>query len=216
MKRIVLSVAVVLIMGTIAQESIAQRLVSGGQTSVLLDTDTLSSVGLNLTSVSSDVLPGELGDGSVAFAINPRNGGLPTSFTYTAGSLAPFSGTIEHTGSIFFNEPDDTIEVGNFTIGFDESRVGDSRSGFFVASTVGLAATLFDIENPSSLDAGANNLLITANLLVSAELAAILGDTNLTGADVGDAFVNATAIPEPSSGLLLTGMIGGLLLRRRR
>ncbi len=217
MKRLfALSVATALLMGGFVANANGQRLVNGGKTSVLLDTATLSSVGLNLTSVSGDVLPGDLGDGSVGFAINPRNGSLPTSFIYTAGSLAPFSGTIEHTGSVFFNEPDETLEVGNFTIGFDADRVGESRSGFFVASTVGLAATLFDIENPSSLDAGVDNLLITANLLVSAELASVLGNASLAGADVGDALVSATAIPEPSTTLVLSGMIVGLLSRRRR
>jgi hypothetical protein len=217
MKRFfALSAAIAVMMGMLVTDVNGQRLVNGGKTSVLLDTATLASVGLNLTSVSGDVLPGDLGNDSVGFAINPRNGSLPTTFSYTAGSLAPFSGTIEHTGSVFFNEPDDTIEVGNFTIGFDGDRVGDNRSGFFVASTVGLAATLFDIENPSGLDAGVDSLTITSNLLVSAELASVLGNTSLTGADVGDALVTATAIPEPTATLMLTGLVGGLLLRRRR
>lgn len=196
-------------------ETQAQSLVNGGKTSVLLDTATLSSVGLNVTGTSG-TLVGDLGAGSVGFGINPRNGNLPTTFVYTPGSLAPFSGTIEHFGSVFFNQPATPLEVGNFTIGFDPNRVGGIRSGFFVASTVGLAATLFDVQNPSSLNAAANSLTIAGNLLVSAELATVLGNANLAGADVGDALISATAIPEPAVGFLLTAIVGGLVSRRRR
>jgi hypothetical protein len=185
--------------------------VSGGQTSVLLDTETLASVGLNLSGVSSDVItPGEL-TGSVAFGINSRNAPtLPTTFSYTPSSLAPFSGTIEHTGSVFFNN--DSVEVGNFTIGYDAGRVG---SGFYVESTTGVAAILFDVGSPS-VNAGPSALIIDADLLVSPEFAGYLGNTGLTGADVGDARVNAVV---PAPGALLLGGIGATLvgyLRRKR
>lgn len=191
--------------------------VTGGQTSVLLDTAALSSAAsLNLSSVSPDVFaPGELGDNSVAFGINPRNASsLPTTFSYDAG-LASFSGTIEHTGSVFFN--DDTVEVGNFTIAYDAARVGDDRSGFYVASTTGIAAILFDVASPSSVVADASGLQISADLLVSAEFGQFLfnkglSSTNLTGVDVGDAFVNAV----PTPGALGVLAAGGLLATRRR
>ncbi len=57
--------------------------VTGGQTSVALDTMTLSDLaGLDLSGVSGDVIsPGKLPD-SVAFGINPRDGSLPTTFAY--------------------------------------------------------------------------------------------------------------------------------------
>lgn len=187
--------------------------VTGGQTSVLLDTDLLSTAaGLDLSSVSPDVIvPGELGAGSVAFGINARDAAtLPTTFTYEPG-LASFSGTIEHTGSVFFNS--DTVEVGNFTIAYDAARVGGDRSGFFVSSTTGVVAPLFDVGSPVVDPADATGLGINADLLVSSEFAAFLGDTGLTGADVGDAFVNA--VPEPGSlGLIAVG--GLAALRRRR
>ncbi|MEM7628645.1 MAG: hypothetical protein AAF356_04395 [Planctomycetota bacterium] len=185
--------------------------VVGGQTSVLLDTATLSAAaGLDLSGTSADVLAGELGDGSVAFGINPRDAAsLPTTFSYDAG-LADFSGTIEHTGSVFFNA--DTIEVGNFTIGFDAARVGGDRSGFFVESTTGIAAILFDVQSPSFVSAASAGLVIEANLLVSSEFANFLGDAGLTGADVGDARVNA--IPTP--GVVGALALGGLAAARRR
>jgi hypothetical protein len=197
--------------------------VTGGQTSVLLDTATLSSAAsLDLSSVSPDVIsPGDL-PGSVAFGINPRNASapaLPTTFSYDSTNfLGSFSGTIEHTGSVFFNA--DAVEVGNFTIGFDGNRagtLGGAASGFFVESTTGIAAILFDIENPSNLVATDSSLTIDANLLVSPEFGQFLVDqalaaTNLQGADVGDARV--AAVPEPTGLALLA--LGGLAVLRRR
>ncbi len=192
-----------------------QRRVNGGQTNVLLDTALLATVGLDFSGISSDVImPGDLGPESVAFGINPRFGSNPTSFSYELFDLAPFSGTIEHSGSVFFNS--NTLEVGDFSIGFDAGRVMDENSGFFVESTTGLSAILFDIENPTLLDAGFNELSIGANLLVSPELAGVLGDNGLTGVDVGDALVAATSVPEPASfsALALLGM--AVCFRRRK
>jgi len=194
--------------------------VIGGQTSVLLDTDTLSSAAsLDLSSVSPDVIaPGALGASSVAFGINPRDAMmLPTTFSYTEG-LGSFGGTIEHTGSVFFNM--DSVQVGNFTIGFDAGRVGGDRSGFFVESTTGISAILFDVASPDSLSATSDGLSIGADLLVSSEFATFLQDAglasaDLTGADVGDALVEGI-VPAPASALLL-GVAGlGAAARRRR
>lgn len=175
-------------------------LVTDGQTSVLLDTATLSAAAsLDLSGVSGPVIaPGELGEGSVAFPINDRDAGgdlLSTSFGYNVGNfLGSFFGAIEHEGSVLFN--DNSVEVGNFTIGFDASRITGNASGFFVESTVGIPAILFDIANPSALEARGDGLVIGADLLVSPEFAGFLFDaglaaTDLTGADVGDALVEA-------------------------
>lgn len=178
--------------------------ISSGQTSVLLDTATLSAAAsLDLSGVAGNVIaPGELGEASVAFPINARSakaagGLLPTTFAYDLGDfLGTFTGAIEHEGSVLFN--DDAVEVGNFTIGFDGSRASKTASGFFVESTVGIPAILFDVAAPSVLDAGGESLVIEADLLVSPEFAAFLFDnglaaSDLTGADVGDARVNGDA-----------------------
>ena len=214
MKKIsLLMAALTLVMSTTLSAQNAD--VIAGETSVLLDVDLLSSAaGLDLSSVSSDVGKGNLGTGSVAFDINPRDAAsLPTTFSYTPGALAPFSGAIEHTGSVFFNN--DTVEVGNFTIGFDADRVTNVNSGFFVESTTGVSAILFDVGNVTGLSATSQALGIEASLLVSPEFAGFLGDTGLTGADVGDAAVKAISVPEPCSGLIVAAA-GLTYLRRRR
>jgi hypothetical protein len=197
--------------------------VIGGQTNVLLDTDLLSSAAsLELSSVSGDVIvPGNLGPDSVAFSINARDAAVrPTTFSYdTTDFLGTFGGTIEHEGSVRFNS--DTIDVGDFTIGFDAARaggLGGLASGFFVQDNVSLGAILFDVENPSSLSATDTELVIGANLLVSPEFGQFLFDnglsaTNLQGADVGDALVEGI-VPEPASFALL-GLAAAMMRRRR-
>jgi hypothetical protein len=194
--------------------------VIGGQTNVLLDTRLLASVGLSLSGVGGPVIaPGNLGADSVAFSINERDAAapaLPTTFKYTAGTLAPFSGTIEHIGTVLFN--DGALEVGNFTIGFDAGRAGAATSGFFVADNVTFGGVpLFDVGIPSALTATNQWLTVAANLLVSSELAGVLGNAGLTGVDVGDALVEAVAVPEPGTlSLMLAGLLlGGVLVARR-
>jgi len=196
--------------------------VVGGQTSVLLDAELLeSAAGLTISGVSSDVIvPGNLGTDSVAFDINSRSATaplLPTTFSYDSDDfLTTFSGTIEHLGSVFFNT--DTVEVGNFTIGFDAGRT-PTNSGFFVESTVGVAAILFDVA-PTLLDPTATDLTIAADLLVSPEFAGFLG-LDLTGADVGDALVEGIAqadaqVPVPTTlALFALGLIGMGYQQRR-
>ena len=204
--------------------------VVGGQTSVLLDTATLSSAAsLNLSGVSSDVIvPGDLGDGSVAFGINGPSSSNPTTFSYDPADFGgSFGGAIEHSGSVFFNA--DAVEVGDFTIGYDGSRaggLGGQASGFFVESTTGIPAILFDIAAPSSLGATDTELLIDADLLVSSEFAGFLQDnglasSDLSGADVGDARVAGIAsgggtevVPTPSA--FAAGLLGVTALAARR
>jgi hypothetical protein len=210
--------------GALAATASAGNLVeiTGGQTNVLLDTETLASAAsLDLSGVAGPVIaPGELGPNSVAFPINARDARiLPTTFSYDPSDfLGSFSGTIEHRGSVLFNNG--TVEVGDFTIGFDAARagtLGGNASGFFVESTAGIAAILFDIANPTQLEAEEDSLTIGADLLVSPEFGGFLfdnqfSDTNLQGADVGDALVQA--VPTPGAVGVLAGL--GLIATRRR
>ena len=208
MRRLIRWVGVLVL--ACASHAQAGVIVGGGQTSVALDLPLLSSVGLNLTGTTGPVIvPGEL-PGSVAFPITGA-----TTFEYTAGTVAPFSGTIEHAGGVTFN---DTLTVGDFTIGYDAARVGGARSGFFVADNIGFpGAVLFDIGSLDVTTASTTLLLAAGDLLVSSTLAGVLGNTQLTGVDVGDALVRATAVPEPGVlALLLVSGIAGVYAGRRR
>jgi hypothetical protein len=188
-----------------------------GKTSVALDLGLLANVGLVFEGVSDDVIvPGHIED-SVAFRINSRTATdplRPTTFIYDSDNFLPFSGTIEHQGSVFFEGDPDPLEVGNFSIGFDDSRVVSSTtSGFFVESTVGLAAILFDIAPPTELTTSDSALTIGGDLLVSPELAGVLGNEELIYVDVGDALVEGR-VPVPTTlallavGLAAAGGIG--------
>ncbi|MEN1681557.1 MAG: PEP-CTERM sorting domain-containing protein [Planctomycetota bacterium] len=203
---------------TIAHAASAADVI-GGRTNVALDTAALSAAAsLDLSSVSPGIGAGVL-PGSVAFPINPRDAAtLPTTFSYTAGDFpgGPFSGTIEHTGSVFFNS--DAVEVGNFTIGFDGARATGGASGFFVESTTGIAAILFDTAVVALDRQDEGGLDLTVDLLVSPEFATFLTDnslasTDLTGVDVGDARIQA-AVPEPSA--IALALLGGFAWVGRR
>lgn len=180
--------------------------VEEGQTNVALDFALIeAAANLSLAGVSGDVIaPGTL-EGSVAFPINaplptPR-GVLPTTFTYDSNDfLGTFAGTIEHTGTVeFATVPDGApVVVGDFTIGFDAERIDEATgaSGFFVASTTGVEAVLFDLA-PTSLFASRLEANVGADVLISPEFAGLLLDlglaaADLTGADVGDALVEAS------------------------
>ncbi len=160
------------------------------------------------------ISPGAL-PGSVAFPIAPRDALiLPTTFSYDSDDfLNTFIGTIEHRGSVFFDQ--DSIEVGDFTIGFDMARAGTllgEASGFFVRSNVGpVQEVLFDIRNPSELQADPTTLLIAGDLLVSPEFSQVIQmDNNLAGVDAGDVQVDAIATPEPVAGVSLAAVLGAL------
>ena len=190
--------------------------VEGGQTSVLFGNGALASLGLEITSVTPNIT-GDLGPNSVAFGINPRNAigdALDTTFIYDSPDFAPFSGAIEHTGRVQFN---DSIEVGDFTIRAAADRPTDT-SGFVVESTFGLEAILFDIANPI-IEAFEDSLVIAANILVSPELAAVLGNEAAAGVDAGMALVtaNSTVVPVPAAVWLFgPGLLGLVGIARRK
>lgn len=191
--------------------------VTGGSTSVLFGNGALDAIGLEIFSVTPNVM-GALGPNSVAFGINPPNAidpALSTTFTYDSDAFAPFAGAIEHSGRVSFN--DGTVTVGDFTIRAAENRP-DGASGFVVESTFGLAGILFDIANPI-VEPFENSLTIASDIWVSPELASILGNDDFAGVDAGMALVVAKsmAIPLPAVAWLFpAGLIAGLGWMRRQ
>lgn len=191
--------------------------VQGGQTNVLLDFELIeAATGLALGGVSDGVIaPGNLGEGSVAFAITgPDSAVLPTTFAYdTADFFGSFSGTIEHRGSVSFTGSAD-VTVGNFTIGYD------AVAGFQVVDNLDLGFALFDVAN---IDASpeVETFEVIGDLLISADFGQALLDlglagADLTGVDVGDAWVQGLNQSVPSPGVLALAAVAGLRGRRRR
>jgi hypothetical protein len=181
---------------------------TGGTTSVFLDLPLLkAAANLELTGASSTGTPF-----NSSFQVGfPITGG---GFTYRSGAFAPVSGTIEHSGTVTFNN---AITVGNFSIGFDPSRVGGGRSGFTVSDTASGLGVLFDVGAPSGAVATPTRLSLTgADLLVSPEFSIALNSlglasSNLTGADVGNARIDARAAANFAEGVLVqsAGLPGG-------
>jgi hypothetical protein len=175
--------------------------VESGVTSVFLDVPLLQSVGLSLTDTSDDVAAPVNDEFLIGFNITPD-----TDFTFTTeNGFAPVSGSIEHIGSVTFN---DEVTVGNFSIGFDPARTAGQASGFFVQDTLDdVGAILFNIAIPETVAFDGEALTLGANLLVSQEFASVLGNASLTGAVVGKAQVDAdtASVPEPASALAVIG-----------
>lgn len=208
------AVALLLAGGATATASAGFVQTVGGQTNVLLDLALLqSAANLQLTGVSDGVItPGNLGPNSVAFVITPPTSAeLPTTFRYDANDFfGTFSGSINHRGSITFNN---AVTVGNFEILFD--------NGFKVADRVSGLGVLFDI-GLTGASPTADTFSATGNLLVSSNFAALLlqlglAQTNLTGADVGDASIQGfnSAVPTPGAVAVL-GIAAVFGIRRRR
>ena len=204
-------------------------LVEGGQTSVLFGNGALPSLGLAIAGIDTDTLaPGSLGPFSVAFPITSRDAAvLPTTFEYDGSLFAPFAGTIEHAGEVELTDAATntaSITVGDFTIGYDASRIGDDRSGFFVKDNVDVGAVLFDIGATTAIiEAFDEVLVISADLLVSQELSDALNELGLiefdaSGVDAGMALVvaDASVVPVPAAVWLFGSALGLLGWIRRR
>ena len=174
--------------------------VDSGNTSVFLDLPTLeSAAGITLVEADSTGEPFSE-DFQVGFPIDEG-----TYFTFEADSFAPVSGSIEHSGTVTLGLGEDEVTVGDFSIGYDATRVSETTSGFFVADTTEddlELEILFDVGIPGSLSADAESLEIAeADLLVAPEFAEALGSAELAGADIGGTRVDASAIePEITIG----------------
>lgn len=206
--------------GAISSAATAELVgVVGGQTNVLLDFETIqAATGLEFGSVSAGVItPGNLGAGSVAFAItSPASASLPTTFNYDSDDFfGSFAGSIEHRGSISFTGSAD-VTLGNFTIAYDQ-EVGS----FQVITNLDFAGlSLFDVSiteaNPLESTFDVKGDLLISNAFATALLELGLATSDLTGADVGDAFIQGFNQPVPAPGALAVLACTGLVARRRR
>ena len=183
-------------------------LVTGGRSDATLDESVLALAGLNGLQFSSEVIdPSPRGNGFVGFEINGRDDmNQPTTFTYEVDDLFPVTGTVELSGSVFFNSVNPllgfgVIEIGDFSIGHDPTRVSTLNSGFFVESTVGIQGILFDIAQGTggTFPADEAGIQIESGLRVSAELAALLGDPSFAGSLVGTWGIDGVSVADAPS-----------------
>ncbi|MHC5611759.1 MAG: hypothetical protein ACYTXA_12260 [Nostoc sp.] len=173
--------------------------VISGVTSIDRDhEEILSSIGLFLTDTNNTVAPIP-SNYLVGFNIEST-----TNFTFSdEGGFTPLSGTIEHTGTVTFN---DQITVGNFSIGLAPGRTVTGASGFVLRDTFSLNTILFDLGIPGPVAFDGQNLTIPdVKLLISPEFANILQKPKLTGLFAGTARIDAqvAAVPEPDSVLAI-------------
>ncbi len=182
--------------------------VDTGTTSVALDLALLESAA-GLTFAGADTTGEPFSeDFQVGFPITEE-----TDFSFVAEPFAPVGGTTEHSGTVTFALENGEVTLGDFSIGFDDARVSETASGFFVADTtedqLGLEV-LFDVGTPGNVATNSEKLTISeADLLLAPEFAEALGSSDLAGADVGDTRVDATVVePEPTTAKNVIIMIG--------
>lgn len=193
-------------------------LVVGGQSNLFLDPAVLGSLGITISGTAGTV-PAAPGF-TVAYPISARDATPNTTFSYDPNDFfGTFSGVIEHTGTLTLQSALGTINLGDFTVGYDATRVNAVRSGFFIGDNVDLDAPLFDIAAANATIVATPTVLqMNGSLLLSIEAATGLGNPILAGLNVGNGFVDAvSAVPEPSSMLMLAGVgvVGTLFARRR-
>ena len=171
--------------------------VTMGTTSVDLDFDTLASAAsLEFTAVDNTGIPAT--GFPAGFAITSAS-----PFQYSIDPFAPIGGNISHTGSVTFtvSGTETLVQVGNFNIGYDGTRATNGNSGFFAEDTISELGILFDVADPTTLDAGPDGFYAEADLNVSPEFATYLSDnglaeSDLTGATIGSAQIDG--IPDMS------------------
>ncbi|MEL6383553.1 MAG: hypothetical protein AAFQ89_14095 [Cyanobacteria bacterium J06626_18] len=179
--------------------SASDAMVEAGVTSVFLDVDALSAVGLELTGTVGEVEEPASESFLVGFNITPET---DFAFSDNEEGFTLLGGSIEHTGGVVFNGGTEAeLAVGNFSISFDPNRIDETTgaTGFFVQDLLTTGAVLFDIAGVIPAFDG-ENLIIDGDLLVSAELSGALGDPGLLGAAVGTAQINATTGDLSASG----------------
>ncbi|MEM6352733.1 MAG: serine hydrolase [Cyanobacteria bacterium P01_D01_bin.14] len=167
--------------------------VVAGATSLFLNFTLFETAGLNIQNATPTADPFS-NQFQLAFAITPE-----TTFSFDAVPELTADGTINHTGNITFLVGGETLlTIGDFAIAYDESRISDTNSGFFVADTLDDALgidVLFDISNPGRFLVTEDNLTVAdADLLLAPELAGILGLDAAAGTDIGDTRIDADIV----------------------
>jgi hypothetical protein len=178
--------------------------------------------------------PSSTGLNFSVYDVAPSNTGLPLRFPQntnmvfdTSIGISSVTGQIGLGGATAFyfannnfltnNSPGTWIGLGDYSFYFDSSRVSSETSGWVFSNHLGVSdgAIAFDTAN-TSFSLTSNSFLFSGDLIVAQDLS---GFTALrTGANVGSFSLQSfSAVPEPSSMLLLGAVAaGGFVVKRRR
>lgn len=195
--------------------------VADGTTSLAFDSELIeATTGLVLTS-TADTVPPYSGAYDVGLALTAATDfWFSSDFTMAGGSL-------EHWGSLTFNDGVDDFIVGNLSIRYDPTRMSALYSGLYVVDTLGGYGELFEVGHfADPLISGSSVLVGPAALYISSELGATLlangfSQTDLTGLEIGTAVFDGTIGAVPDEGglgitaLAAAGLLAAARVRRR-
>jgi len=167
----------------------------GGNTTVNLNSTTVSAlVGLGFSIAPIAPATANLG-ATPPNAVFPITGGDNTT-------------NINHSGGLAFTKGGVTADIQNFVI-----NLAGPNAGKLTGDLVAGGSTT---NNVSFFDIGTGNAL-TLDATLAAGLSSLYGVPNLTGASIGTATVNASAVPEPGNAALMgIGVLGVIAFLRRR
>lgn len=181
----------------------------GDQTIVLL-----TSAGL-LESVGIAVAPS--GTAVVALDVVGRPEAV---FPITGGDLTGLAGTIEHDGSgLVLSQGSTELPLSNFLIDTTQLLLfGDTPLGNVPLFDIGLCTNLAGTEG-QCIDGDGSVLLdgfkLSLTSAAAGALSQVFGLPDLTGTQIGVAYIDARAVPEPGTALLVASGLAALARRRR-
>ena len=167
----------------------------GGNTTVNLNSTTVSA----LVGLGFSIAP--IAPATANLGATPPNAVFPI----TGGDSAT---NINHSGGLAFTKGGVTADIQNFVINLAGPNAGKLTGDLVAGGSTTNNVPFFDI--------GTGNAL-TLDATLAAGLSSLYGVPNLTGASIGTATVNASAVPEPGNAALMgIGVLGVIAFLRRR
>ena len=182
-----------------------------------------SSNSMTLATIADTATPGDTTDvwTGLPFGVNPASISSPsgrtlqgTTLTYDSSNLTgTASGQIGLGGFTRFNGAGGLFYIGDYQLLYDETRKTGVYSGWYLQNTAGFPANAFDFANVSTNVTG-SGFTLSGDLVPNSD--SFFSFYGLTGTDMGNFSLTATAVPETSSTMLGALSLAGFMIRRRR